>query len=108
MKQRFSLLNRDQSEQLEIDFNQLSDFTLTHYVENNQGPLMTDEIIQLLINEARQEGIAVRQFDNDDDDNHAESIDSAQRPADPLSFAPAIDRPFSSTSDSSHIDVRSD
>ena len=108
MKQRYSLLNRDQPEQLEIDFNQLSDFTLTHYVENNQGPAMTDEIIQLLINEARQEGIIVRQFDNDDDDNHAESIASARQPADPLSFAPAIDRPFSSTSDSSHIDVRSD
>jgi hypothetical protein len=100
MKQRFSFLNRDKQDHQEIDFNGLSDYTLTHYVENNQGPLITDEIIQLLINEAQHEGITMRQFDDDDDEDN----DSFQQQAQALSLAPAIDRPLSSTSTSSYID----
>jgi hypothetical protein len=101
MKQRFSLLNRDKQDHQEIDFNDLSNYTLTHYVENNQGPLITDDIIQLLIHEAQQEGITMRQFQ----DENEEDIDSFQQQTESLSLAPAIDRPLSSTSTSSHVDL---
>jgi hypothetical protein len=97
MKQRFSFLNRDKQDHQEIDFNDLSNYTLTHYVDNNQGPLITDEIIQLLIDEAQQEGITMRKFLDDDSFEH-QQIES-------LSLAPAIDRPLSSTSTSSHVDL---
>jgi hypothetical protein len=95
MKQRYSFLNRDKHDSQEIDFNDLSNYTLTHYADNHQGPLITDEIIQLLLQEAQQEGINMRQL-HDEDEN--EDVD-------PLSLAPAIDRPLSSTSTSSHIDL---
>ena len=99
MKQHFSFLNRDKEDQQEIDFNDLSNYTLTHYVDHNQGPLITDEIIQLLINEAQQEGITMRKFQDEND----EDIDLyQQQQIKPLSLAPAIDRPVSSTSTSSH------
>jgi hypothetical protein len=100
MKQRYSFLNRDKEDQQEIDFNDLSNYTLTHYVDNNQGPLITDEIIQLLISEAQQEGITMRQFQ----DENEEDIDSfqQQQQVELLSLAPAIDRPLSSTSTASH------
>ena len=102
MKQHFSFLNRDKPDYQGIDFNDLSDYTLTHYAENNRGPLITDEIIQLLINEAQQEGITMCKFIDEDE----EDIDSLrQQQADSLSLAPAIDRPPSSTSTSSHIDL---
>jgi len=98
MKQRYSFLNRDKQDYQQIDFNDLSNYTLTHYVDNNQGPLITDDIIQLLINEAQQEGITMRKFQDEDQEN----IDSFQQP---LSLAPNIDRPVSSTSTSSHVDL---
>ncbi|CAF2334310.1 unnamed protein product [Rotaria sp. Silwood2] len=102
MKQRFSFLNHDKQDQKEIDFNDLSDYALTHYVENNQGPLITDEIIQLLIYEAQQEGITMRQLHDENEDD----IDSLQKQeVDALVLAPAIDRPLSSTSTASHIDL---
>lgn len=87
----------------EIDFNDLSNYTLTHYVDNKQGPLITDEIIQLLINEAQQEGITMRQFEEE----NYEDIDlfQQQQQVESLSLAPAIDRPLSSTSTSSHVDL---
>jgi len=97
MKQRYSFLNRDKQDSQEIDFNDLSNYTLTHYVNNNQGPLITDEIIQLLIHEAQQEGITMRQFQEENEEEE-EDMNS-------LSLAPAIDRPLSSTSTSSHIDL---
>jgi hypothetical protein len=100
MKLRYSFLNRDK--QADIDFNDLSNYTLTHYVGNNQGPLITNEIIQLLIDEAQQEGITMRQFH----DENEQDLDSfQQQQAESLSFAPAIDRPSSSTSTASHIDL---
>ena len=99
MKQRFSFLNRDKQDLQEIDFNDLSNYTLTHYTDNHQGPMITDEIIQLLINEAQQEGIALRQYHEEDDDLFEE-----QR-IEPLSLAPAFDRPLSSTSTASHVDT---
>ncbi|CAF3486070.1 unnamed protein product [Rotaria sordida] len=99
MKQRFSFLNHDQQE---IDFNDLSNYALTHYVENNQGPLITDEMIQLLINEAQQEGITMRKLD----DEYEDDFDSLQQQqVDSLVLAPAIDRPLSSTSTASHVDL---
>jgi hypothetical protein len=102
MKQRYSFLNRDKQDNQEIDFNDLSNYTLTHYVDNNQGPLITDDIIQLLINEAQQEGITMRKFQDENEEN----IDSfQQQQVEPLSLAPAIDRPSSSTSTSSHVDL---
>lgn len=100
MKQRFSFLNRDKENNQEIDFNDLSNYTLAHYVDNKQGPLITDEIVQLLITEAQQEGITMRKFDDEDD----EDFDSFQQ-IEPLSLAPAIDRPLSSTSTSSYVDT---
>lgn len=101
MKQRFSFLNHNKQDNEEIDFHDLSNYALTHYVENTQGPVITEEIIQLLLNEAKQEGITMRNFDDENED-----VDSLQqRQADPLSLAPAIDRPISSTSTSSHIDL---
>jgi hypothetical protein len=95
MKQRYSFLNRNKQDSQEIDFNDLSNYTLTHYVDNHQGPLITDEIIQLLLHEAQQEGITMRQVNDENEDEDIE----------PLSLAPAIDRPLSSTSTSSHIDL---
>lgn len=92
MKQRFSFLNRDTQE---IDFNDLSNYALTHYVDNDRGPLITDEIIQLLLNEAQQEGITMRQYQEQEDDLIEQ----------PLSLAPAFDRPLSSTSTASHVDT---
>lgn len=91
MKQRFSFLNREQQNTQEIDFNDLSNYALTHYVDNHQGPLITDEIIQLLLSEAQQEGITMRQYQEEDDRFEQEYIE-------PLSLAPAFDRPLSSTS----------
>ena len=89
MKQRFSFLHGN-----EIDFNQLSDFTVANYVENPQGPLISDDIIQMLINEAQDEGIVMRQFPPDETDDQYDSA----APAASLSFAPAIDRPMSTSS----------
>ena len=99
MKQRFSFLNPDKQDLQGIDFNDLSNYTLTHYVDNHQGPMITDEIIQLLINEAQQEGITLRQYHEEDDDLFEEQS------AEPLSLAPAFDRPLSSTSTASHVDT---
>ena len=99
MKQRFSFLQRDQQDTQEIDFNDLSNYALTHYVDNHQGPLITDEIIQLLLNEAQQEGITMRQYQEEDDDLFE------QQHIEPLSLAPAFDRPLSSTSTASHVDT---
>ena len=101
MKQRFSFLNRDKQDCQEIDFNDLSNYTLTHYVDNNQGPLITDEIIQLLLTEAQQEGITMRQFP----ENNEADIDLFEQQVESVSLAPAIDRPISSTSTSSHVDL---
>ena len=100
MKQRYSFLHRHQDDSQEIDFNHLSDYALTHYVENNQGPMITDEIIQLLLTEARQEGIALREFPDDE----TEDLDSAQQHQ-ALSMAPALDRPLSSASTASQLDI---
>ncbi|CAF0841463.1 unnamed protein product [Adineta steineri] len=112
MKSRYSLLNRDREDYQEIDFNELSNYALTHYVGNTQGPLITDEIIQLLINEAQQEGITMRQFHDDDvedggggEENMHSSQQQQQQHTASLSFAPAIDRPSSTTSTASHIDI---
>jgi hypothetical protein len=55
----------------------------------------------LLIHEAQQEGITMRQFQ----DENEEDIDSFQQQTESLSLAPAIDRPLSSTSTSSHVDL---
>lgn len=103
MKQRYSFLNRDQQDNQEIDFNDLSNYTLTHYVDNQQGPLITDEIVQLLINEAQQEGIIMRKFQ--DDNENEDDMDLFQQQIQPLSIGPAIDRPLSSTSTSSHFET---
>ncbi|CAF0882797.1 unnamed protein product [Adineta steineri] len=112
MKSRYSLLNRDKEDYQEIDFNELSNYALTHYVGNTQGPLITDEIIQLLINEAQQEGITMRQFHDDDvedggggEEENMHSSQQQQQHTASLSFAPAIDRPSSTTSTASHIDI---
>lgn len=102
LKQRFSLLNQDKQDNQPLDFNDLSNYALTHYEEHNQGPLITDDIIQLLINEAQQEGITMRTFPDDEQDD----IDSfQQQQADVLLLAPALDRPLSSTSTASNIDL---
>lgn len=64
--------------------------------------MITDDIIQLLINEAQQEGITMRTFPDDEQDD----IDSFQhQQADALLLAPALDRPLSSTSTASNIDL---
>ncbi len=104
MKQRFSLLNRDKQDHQEIDFNELSNYTLAHYVDNHQGPFITDEIIQLLINEAQQEGITMRQF-QDENEEDMDLFQQQQQQVEPLSLAPVVDRPLSSTSTSSHVDL---
>lgn len=103
MKQHYSFLNRNDSNQVEIDFNHLSNYALTHYAENHQGPLITDDIIQLLISEAEQEGITMRKFAPDDDEEF-HSIEHHQT-ALPLSIAPAHDRPMSTTSISSLLET---
>ncbi|CAF1238537.1 unnamed protein product [Rotaria magnacalcarata] len=106
IKQRYSFLNQDKQESQEIDFNGLSDYALTYYVENNQGPLITDDIIQLLIHEAQQEGITMRKLDCEEEEEKEGDIDSLQlQQTDSLVLAPAIDRPISSTSTSSHVDL---
>ncbi|CAF1256754.1 unnamed protein product [Adineta ricciae] len=101
MKTQYSLLNRENSDQQAIDFDGLSNYALTHYVENTRGPMITDEIIQLLLNEAQQEGIIMRQFPDDED--NLESL--SQQHAQALLFTPAIDRPSSSTSIASHTEL---
>lgn len=103
MKQHFSLLNHDNQTENEIDFNDLSNYALTHYVDHNQGPKITDDIIQLLIHEAQQEGITMRKFEKNDDDDDDDT--SEQKQIDVVSLEPAIDRPISSTSTISHRDL---
>ncbi|UJR33916.1 hypothetical protein I4U23_021335 [Adineta vaga] len=104
MKTRYSLLNQDKQDQQAIDFNDLTNYTLTHYVENPRGPMITDEIIQLLINEAQQEGIIMRQLHDNDDELDLDSS-SQQQHAQALLFTPAIDRPSSSTSTASQLQL---
>jgi len=103
MKQQFSLLNHDNQTENEIDFNELSNYALTHYVDHNQGPMITNDIIQLLINEAQQEGITMRTFqDNDDDADDDDDELFEQKQIEAVSLEPAFDRPISSTSTISH------
>jgi hypothetical protein len=102
LKTRYSLLHSDQQDRQAIDFNDLSNYTLTHYVDNHQGPQITDDVIQLLIREAQQEGIVMRQV-HDEDELDAMPAQSAES----LLFTPAIDRPPSSSSTASHIGLSS-
>jgi hypothetical protein len=107
MKQRFSLLNRDQHDVQPIDFNHLSDYTVTHYVDDNRQTVITDDIIRMLIDEAEQEGIAMRAYpdnDLDDLDSRQQQQQQTDQHAQPLSIAPAFDRPLSSISSISHAD----
>ena len=98
MKQRFSFLHPNQSAGNELDFNHLSDFTVANYVGNPQGPMITDEIIQMLLSEAEDEGIVRRRIAADEFES-IEYPDASASAAAALSFAPAIDRPMSTASD---------